>query len=108
MVVAARKGFENPDALRRAQEMYVDFNIHDSRHRGQLENLRSLPDSCAASAKALAANREAFEEKGVFSPRMIDGIISKLEGYHDEDLRQKTEGDHNAMMKLVHKYWHCG
>lgn len=108
MVVAARKGFENPDALRRAQEMYVDFNIHDSRHRGQLESLRSLPDSCAASAKALAANREAFEEKGVFSPRMIDGIISKLEGYHDEDLRQKTEGDHNAMMKLVHKYWHCG
>ena len=39
---------------------------------------------------------------------MIDGIISKLESYRDEELREKTEGDHNAMMKLVRKYWHCG
>lgn len=108
MVVAARKGFENPDSLKRAEEMYVGFNIHDNEHRQQLAELQSLPDSCAASAKALAGSRDVFEEKGIFSSRMIDGIISKLESYRDEELREKTEGDHNAMMKLVRKYWHCG
>mgnify|MGYP000788586378 CR=1 FL=1 len=108
LAVACRHGFELADAPAIAERTYVNVNIHKDENRDRLALLAQLPDSCAASAKALAANREAFEEKGVFSPRMIDGIISKLEGYHDEDLRQKTEGDHNAMMKLVHKYWHCG
>lgn len=88
--------------------MYVDVNIHDDKNKATLEQLKSLPDNCAASAKALEADRKVFEEKGVFSPRMIDGIISKLQGYHDENLRAETEGNHNAMMKLVRKYWHCG
>lgn len=108
MVVAARMGFEDPKSLEKAQKMYVDVNIHDDKNKATLEQLKSLPDNCAASAKALEADRKVFEEKGVFSPRMIDGIISKLQGYHDENLRAETEGNHNAMMKLVRKYWHCG
>lgn len=108
MVVAARSGFEAADALKRAEDTYVSVNIHNDENKEKLESLKSLPDSCMASAKALEEQRELFEKYDVFSPRMIDGIISKLRSFNDEDLRKRTEGDHKKMMELVHRYWHCG
>lgn len=108
MVVAARKGFEMEDALQKAEEKYVSVNIHSEENKEKLEQLKSLPDSCVASADALENVREVFEEKEVFSPRLIDGIIGKLRKYDDSDLRKKTSGDPKQMMKAVKKYWHCG
>ena len=108
MVVAARKGFENEEALRRAEEMYVSVNIHNDENKEKLAQLKSLPDSCMASADALEKVRGVFEEADVFSPQLIDGIIGKLRKYNDADLRKKTESNHNEMMKTVRKYWHCG
>lgn len=108
MAVAARSGFEAADALKRAEEMYVNVNIHNEENREKLESLKSLPDSCVASAKALAEQRDVFEKYDVFSPRMIDGIISKLEDFADEDVRQEVSNDHKKMMKLVRRHWHCG
>lgn len=108
MTVAARKGFEDPDALKRADETYVSVNIHNDENKEKLAALKSLPDSCMASADALERVREVFEEKGVFSPLMIDGILKKLRHYNDKGLRRKTEGSHNEMLKVVRKYWHCG
>ena len=108
MVVAARKGFEMENALERAEQTYVSVNIHNDENKEKLALLKSLPDSCMASANALEGSREVFEEKEVFSPRLIDGIISKLRKYDDGNLREKTSGDHNKMMKVVKKYWHCG
>lgn len=108
MVVAARKGFEMKNALEKAEKTYVSVNIHNEENKEKLAQLKSLPDSCMASADALEKTRDVFEEKGVFSPRLIDGIISKLRKYDDTDLRAKTISDHNQMMKVVNKYWHCG
>ena len=108
MVVAARKGFEMEDALDKAEKYYVSVNIHNDENKEKLAQLKSLPDSCVASADALEKVREVFEEKEVFSPRLIDGIISKLRKYDDADLRKKTSGDPKQMMKVVKKYWHCG
>ena len=108
MVVAARKGFEMEDALEKAEKTYVSVNIHSDENQDKLSQLKSLPDSCVASADALEAARTVFEEKEVFSPRMIDGIISKLRKYDDADLRKKTSNSHNEMMKVVKKYWNCG
>ncbi len=108
MVVAARKGFENEEALRRAEEMYVSVNIHNDENKEKLSQLKSLPDSCMASADALEAARAVFEEADVFSPELIDGIIGKLRKYNDGNLRKATEANHNEMMKTVRKYWHCG
>jgi len=108
MVVAARKGFENPDALKRAEEMYVNVNIHDDSNKEKLAQLKSLPDSCSASADALERDRAVFEDNGVFSPQMIDGIIGRLRKYDDKDLRKKTSGNQDLMMEVVRKYWHCG
>lgn len=108
MVVAARKGFENENALQRAEDMYVSVNIHNDENKEKLAQLKSLPDSCMASADALENAREVFEEADVFSPQLIDGIIAKLRKYNDQNLRAKTEANHNEMMKMVRKYWHCG
>lgn len=108
MVTAARKGFEDPDALKRAEELYVSVNIHNDDNREKLESLRSLPASCSESAKALDAARAVFEEEGVFPPEMIDGIIKKLKSYGDKRLRAVVAGNRQEMLNLVSKYWHCG
>lgn len=108
MVVAAREGFIMADALKRAEDMYVSVNIHNDENKEKLAQLESLPDSCVASADALEKARAVFEKDGVFSPRMIDGILKKLRSFNDADLRKSVDGNHNAMMDLVRKYWHCG
>lgn len=108
MIVAARKGFEIEDALKKAEEYYVSVNIHKEENKSKLDQLKALPDSCFASAMALEHDREIFEEKEVFSPRLIDGIIASLRKFDDADLRKKTSGDPKQMMKVVKKYWHCG
>ena len=108
MIVAARKGFEMENAIEKAEQTYVSVNIHNEENKEKLSQLKSLPDSCVASADALEKARDIFEEKEVFSPRLIDGIITKLRKFDDVDLRKKTINDHNQMMKVVKKYWHCG
>ena len=106
MVVAARIGFEDSDSLKKAADLYVSVNIHNDENKEKLASLKSLPDSCVASADALEAHREAFEKYDVFSPQMID-IIRKLRDYRDADLRERIKNN-DEMLELVHKYWHCG
>lgn len=108
MVVAARKGFEMENALKKAEDTYVSVNIHSDENKDKLNQLKSLPDSCMASADALEKSRYVFEEKDVFSKRLIDGILSKLRKFDDADLRKTVTRDPNGMMKVVKKYWHCG
>lgn len=108
MVTAARKGFENPDALKRAEELYVSVNIHNDANKDKLNSLKSLPTNCAESAKALDAARAVFEEHDIFPPQMIDGIIKKLKSYNDKNLRTELSGNRQEMLNLVNKYWHCG
>lgn len=108
MVVAARKGFEMEDALEKADKLYVSVNIHKDENKDKFAQLKSLPDSCMASADALEKVRGIFEEKDIFSTRLIDGILANLRKYDDADLRKKVMNDHNQMMKVVRKHWHCG
>ena len=108
MVVAARTGFEMENALDRAEDLYVSVNIHSEENKEKLAKLKSLPDSCSASARALNEQRTVFESRGVFAPQLIDGIISKLEKYDDSSLRDNLSGKPDEMMKTVRKYWHCG
>ena len=108
MIVAARSGFEMPNALKRAEELYVNVNIHQDDNREKLESLASLPDSCYASSKAIDADRAVFEALGVFSPQMIDGIIKQLKQYRDKKLRSEIGQNRQEMLNLVSKFWHCG
>ena len=76
LAVACRHGFEMSDALEVAEKTYVNVNIHQKENADRLEALAQLPDSCAASADCLQRQRAVFEQYNVFSPAMIDGIIT--------------------------------
>lgn len=108
LAVACRHGFEMSDALEVAEKTYVNVNIHQKENADRLEALAQLPDSCAASANCLQRQRAVFEQYNVFSPAMIDGIITRLRSYDDRTLRADLEGKQDAMLALVKKYFHCG
>ena len=106
LCVACRHGFEMPDALEVAERTYVNVNIHDKANESRLEQLDQLPDSCVASAACLERQRKVFEEHGVFSPAMIDGIITGLRAMNDRTLR--ADISHKELQALVTRYFHCG
>ena len=108
LCVACRHGFEMPDALEVAEKTYVNVNIHVAENADRLASLEQLPDSCVASADCLDRQREVFEQYGVFSSAMIDGIIAQLRAYNDRTLRKDIEHNPKEIMKLVTQYFHCG
>lgn len=108
IITSARSGFLQPDALKRAEELYVSVDIHKDKDNAKLKMLKSLPDSCYASSEALAADRDVFEADGVFSPDMIQSIIDRQHDYRDKHLRENVENNKREMLQLVSKYWHCG
>ena len=108
LCVACRYGFELDGALKLAEKTYVNVNIHDAENADRLANLAQLPDSCVASADCLNRQRRAYEEYGVFSPAMIDGIIEQLRAFDDKNLRHTIENYPEEIQKLVTKYFHCG
>ena len=108
LCVACRHGFEMQNALEVAEKNYVDVNIHDAANADKLATLAQLPDSCEASADCLEQQRKVFEEHGVFSTTMIDGIIAQLRAFHDRTLRADITGDEQKIAALVEQYFHCG
>ncbi len=108
LAVACRHGLTMPGALELASKTYVNVNIHRQEHEQLMNSLATLPDSCAASADCLASQRAIYEEQHIFSPAMLDGIISRLQAFNDRTLRQDLRGDNDAMLRLVCQYFHCG
>ncbi|MBO5761179.1 MAG: glutamine synthetase [Lentisphaeria bacterium] len=108
LAVACRYGFEMADALAVAEKTYVNVNIHKDENRAILDSLSVLPDSCAASADCLEAQRAIYEKDGIFAPSMIDGIISTLRSFNDRTLRADIGNDQAKILALVETYFHCG
>ena len=108
LCVACRHGFALKDALKVADATYVNVNIHKKENSKLLSSLATLPDSCWASADTLLKQRAVYEEGGVFSPAMIDGIVRELKAFDDRSLRAKVTKDAKAMADLVKTYFHCG
>lgn len=108
LAVACRYGFEMENALDIAEKTYVNVNIHKQENADKLKTLEQLPDSCTASAGCLEKQRAFFEKYNVFSPAMIDGIITKLRAYNDSTLRSDIKDKPIEMMELVEEFFHCG
>jgi len=108
LCVACRHGFSLKDGVKVADSTYVNVNIHRKENAKLLASLATLPDSCWASAETLAAQRAVYEEKGVFSPATIDGVISGLKAFDDRSLRAKVSKNPTAMAELVREFFHCG
>ena len=95
-------------ALDLAERTYVNYNIHAKENADRVASLAQLPDSCAASADCLERQRSVFEERGVFSPTMIDGILRQLRAFNDRTLRTDIQDNKEELQKLVNQYFHCG
>ncbi len=108
LCVACRHGFEMANALETAERTYVNVNIHDASNADKLAQLAQLPDSCVASAACLEQQRKVYEEYGVFSPSMIDGIIAQLRSFNDGSLREEISDKPEEIKQLVETYFHCG
>ena len=108
LTVAARHGFEMENGLQYARDRYVDVNIFDDKNKAVLERLSQLPASCEESAKRLLDQRSIYEQYGVFSPRLIDGLADRLATFKDANLRQELNNDEEKIMALVNKYFYCG
>ena len=108
LAVACRHGFEMENALEIAEKSYVDVNIHDKSNEHRLKGLAQLPDSCAASADCLENQRAVYQQHGVFSEAMIDGIIRHLRSYNDATLRADIGENSAEMFELVTRHFHCG
>ncbi len=104
LAVALRYGFEMPDALDVAAKTYVDVNIHAAENASRLEVLDCLPVDCASSADCLEAVRSIFEEHGVFSAGMIDGILKKLRSY-DPAEAAAAKADPAKMLEMVNRFF---
>ena len=108
--MAARHGFEMENAVQFAKDRYVSVNIFE--HEDVLKRLAVLPDSCAASADILEKDRKVYEEKGVFDPRLIDGILTDLRKFNDRTLRADISADSNTAnektLELVQSFIQCG
>lgn len=108
LVTAARHGFEMENPLAYAEERYVGVNIFQEEHKAVAERLAHLPDSCAASADALEAQRAIYEAKGVFGSGLIEGWIKSLRSYNDANLRAELNASPDKVKELVDKYINVG
>ncbi len=108
LVVACRHGFEIESPLTIAKKTYVDVNIFKEENKEKIKLLEQLPFSCSESALKLDQQRDIYQNYGVFSKGMIDGIIKQLKDFNDKNIRNQVENDKEAMLKLVDIYFHCG
>ncbi|MBI5539144.1 MAG: glutamine synthetase [Bacteroidia bacterium] len=106
IVTAARHGFEMPNALDLAKNLYVDVNIFKEEAKERAKCLKNLPASCWQSADKLNEKREFFEKFGVFPSGTIDSIIKSLKSFNDLGLSEKLYGKNEEIGKLVEKYLH--
>ena len=108
LVVAAEHGLEMKDAISKAKDLYVDYNIFHDKNSGKKKSLESLPSSCWESAECLVSQRSFYEKDGVFPACVIDNVVSKLQAFDDKGLSEKLYNKNEEISKLVRKYLHCG
>lgn len=108
LAVAARRGFENPDAEKLARDTYVDVNIHSEENKAKAARLAHLPANCAESADALESQKEIYEAGGIFPTSMLTGLMNRLRNFNDRTLAADARKDHDLMKRLVGRYFHCG
>jgi len=100
IIMAALEGFNMPNALAKAEELYVDVNIFKEEHKNRLAGLKPLPASCFESAIALENKRNFFENTGVFPKGLIDSTIKKLKAFDDKELSERLYGKHEEIANL--------
>jgi len=107
LVLATEHGLEMGNGLKRAEDLYVDYNIFHTQNKTK-KHLESLPASCWESADCLDAQRDMFEKDGVFPAGVIDNVVSKLKAHDDKGLSERLYNKNEEIGVLVRKFLHCG
>jgi glutamine synthetase len=108
LVIAAEHGLLMKNALAKAEELYVDYDIFKRSGETGKKYLEHLPSSCSESADCLLEKREVFEKDGVFPAGLIDSIAEKLKAFEDKDLSEKLYDKGEDISSLVRQFLHCG
>jgi len=107
IVVAVEHGLTMPDALDKAENLYVDYNIFRETGKKKIKTLESLPASCWESADCLLERRELFEKDNVFPAGVINNVVKKLKAYDDKGLSEKLYNKQEELGALVRQFLHC-
>jgi glutamine synthetase len=95
------------DALKKAEDLYVDYNIFSTESKTWRKKLESLPASCWESAEALLSKREFFEKDGIFPAGVIDNVAARLKAFDDKNLSEKLYNKNEEISNLVRQFLHC-
>ncbi len=95
------------DSLKRAEDLYVDYNIFKDQGKKGRKKLESLPASCWESAECLIAQRSYYEKDGVFPAGVIDNVVSRLKAFDDKGLSERLYNRNDEIAKLVKEFLHC-
>ena len=107
LILASGQGIQDKDALQKANDLYMNVNIFDKKHKDVLNQLEALPTSCYESANFLKTSRKFFEKEGVFPKGTIENIIKSLKDYDDKDLSERLYKKDKEIKELVDFYLHC-
>jgi glutamine synthetase len=108
IVLAAEHGLEMKDSLKKADDLYVDYNTFHQHGKAKRNKFESLPSSCWESAEYLLVQRDFFEKDGVFPAGVIENVVSKLKAFDDKGLNEKLLNRNEEISDLVRKFLHCG
>jgi len=108
LTVAARHGLEMENALKLAEESYVDVNIFDDENKERLQQLSALPVCCDESAELLSKQCDVYCKYDVFTKSMVEGLVKKLKSYNDQSLREEIADYKSKILELVNRYINCG
>jgi glutamine synthetase len=106
IAVAVEYGLTNRESIKLAEDLYVD--TLGEKKRGNLNRLKTLPQSCHESAKCLEKDRKYYEKGNVLPKQVIDGVLRKLYGYNDKRLKETLMNDIDKANELIEQYLHFG
>ena len=107
IILAGKEGILAKDSLKRAEDLYVDINIFDEKHKTILNTLKALPTSCFKSADFLEKDSDFYQKDGIFPKGTIEGFVQKLKAYNDKDLSKHLYNKKEEIKTLIDFYLHC-
>ncbi len=107
MIMAAKAGILDDDALAKAEKLYVSVNVFDKKHKDLYNSLKRLPNSCYESAQFLEKDMTFYQEDGVFPLGTLKGFVKRLKAYRDKNLSEELYNQKDKINALVHRYLHC-
>lgn len=103
LALAANYGFEHPD-----EALKIAGNLHVELGSANEKGLRLLPRSCSEAAENLRKDRQLYEADGVFSKKLVDKTVEKLQAYNDGHLWKELSEKTDRVEKLITQYLHYG